>query len=307
MILTIIVGILFGFSLAALIWAFSDEDVAPLRRPAGIATFVFLVLTILSTGFRIIPAGNVGVVTRFGEVQDRILHPGLQFVMPVAEGIVEVTTRVRGVGFENLGAASSEYQDVFLTGTLNIHVEAEGAGDLFQRVGLDYVDKLVNPFFAQIVKEIVPQYDIDEILIKREEIRRLTVESLNEKLNPYNIVVDDVALAQISFSEAYTTAIEDKQVQEQRVLTERQILEQRRTQAEQNVVTAQGEADAAVARAEGEAEANRLLTESLSDILVQYVAIQQLNDNIEVILLPSDNGFILNLENLTQQAEEDQP
>lgn len=307
MILTIVFGVLFlivgGLWIASILARDETGELAGIRRAGGIATIVLLFLTILSTGLRIIPAGYVGVVTFWGEVEDRTLQPGLQFVIPIAEGIVEVETRVHGIHFENIGAASLEYQDVFLTGTLNIHVDSEGAQDLYQRVGLDYADKLVNPFFNDIIKEVVPTYKIGDILANRANIRAQTVVLLNTKLAPYHIIVDDVAIANISFSEVYTHAIEEKQVQQQRVQTEQQILEQRRIQAQQAVAVAEGEAEAAVARALGEAEANRLLTESLSDILVQYVAIQKLSDKIEVILLPSDNGFILNLDNLRPQQQ----
>lgn len=303
MILTGILAVLFLASVAMWVWSKSDPDIGGYQKQSGWAAVVFFVLVIASTGFRIIPAGYVGVVTWFGEVENRTLEPGLQFITPIAEGVVEVETRVHGIHFENQGAASREYQDVFLTGTLNIHVDSDGAQDLYQRVGLDYADKLVNPFFSDIIKEVIPQYGIGEILQKRGEIRSRTVDTLNAKLNPYHITVDDVAIANISFSEAYTKAIEDKQVQEQRVLTEKQILEQRRITAQQQVVEAQGQAQAAIEKAKGDAEANRLLTESLSDILVQYVAIQKLNPNVRLVILPSDNGFILNLEDLQKEPQ----
>ena len=270
----------------------------PSGRPFWIGAAVLGIAAVLSMGFRIIPAGHVGVVTWFGEVENRTLQPGAQFVVPIAENIVEVDTRVRGVYFDQLAAASEEYQDVFITGTLNIHIDSTGAEDLYQRVGLDYQTKLVEPFLATTVKEIVPEYQIDEILLRREEIRQRVVEKLGDKLDDYHIIVDDIAMTQISFSEAYTNAIEEKQVQEQRVLTEQQILEQRRIQAEQQIVQAEGEAQSAIERATGEAEANRLLSESLSDPLITYTSIQRLNDNINIVMVPADGGFILDVGNL---------
>jgi prohibitin 2 len=296
LILTVVVG-----AVAAWLSLSQDPDLqtAP-KKPAWIGFFVLLALTILSLGFRIIPAGYIGVVTWFGEVEDRSLQPGAAFVVPIAESIVEVETRVHGLHFENISAASEEYQDVFLTGTLNIHVDSEGAQDLYQRVGLDYNDKIVNPFFADIIKEIVPTYPIADILANRSEIRSRTVDLLNEKLNPYHITVDDVAIANIGFSDAYTTAIEEKQVQQQRVATERQILEQKRIQADQAVADAEGQAEAAIEIARGEAEANRLLTESLSEELIRYTAITTLSDKISIALVPSDGGLILDVGSLGQ-------
>lgn len=303
MILTLILLVLTLLVLAGAIFLTftTDPDLegAP-KKPAWLAFAVLLVLTVLTTGFRIIPAGHVGVVTWLGEVENRTLQPGPQFVVPIFQSIIEVETRVRAIPFENLAAASEEYQDVLVTGVLNIHIDNTGVNDLYQRVGLDYQDKIVVPFFSQILKEIMPEYPIDQILLKREEIRQRVVESLNAKVNEYSIIIDDVALAQIAFSDAYTNAIEDKQVQEQRVLTERQILEQRRIQAEQRVVQAEGEAQARIAEAEGEAEANRVLTESLSDELIRYTGITRLSDKINIALVPSDGGLILDVGGLVQ-------
>lgn len=302
MILTVILAILTILVLVgSLFLTFTeDPDLAGVsKKPAWSAFALLLVLTVLTTGFRIIPAGHVGVVTWLGEVEDRTLQPGAQFVVPIFESITEVETRVRAIPFENLAAASEEYQDVLVTGALNIHINNSGVNDLYQRVGLDYESKIVVPFFAQILKEIMPEYPIDEVLLKREEIRTRVVEALNEKVNEYAIIVDDVALTQITFSEAYTAAIEDKQVQEQRVLTEQQILEQRRIQAEQEIVRAEGEAQAQIERARGEAEANRLLTESLSEELIRYTGITQLSDKINIALVPSDGGLILDVGGLT--------
>lgn len=306
MILTLFLLIVTALILVGALWLTlsEDPDIKEVNtRPAWIAFGVFAILTIASTGFRIVPAGSVGVVTWLGEVEDRTLQPGATFVVPIFESVTEVETRVRGIAFENLGAASSEYQDVFMTGILNIHIDNSGVGDLYQRVGLDYTDKIVVPLFTTTLKEIVPEYDIDEILLVREEIRRRTVETLNDRLSEYHIIVDDVSLTQIGFSVAYTSAIEDKQVQEQRVLTERQILEQRRIQAEQEVVKAEGEADAAIERARGEAEANRLLTASLSEDLIRYIGVTQLSDNINIALVPSDNGLILDIGGLETPTE----
>lgn len=303
MILTLILAILtiLVFAGAFYLTVSDDPELESVPRgPAWIAFMVLLLLALVSTGFRIIPAGHVGVVTWLGEVEDRTLQPGAQFVVPIFENIIEVETRVRAIPFENLAAASEEYQDVLVTGVLNIHINNSGVNDLYQRVGLDYQEKIVVPFFAQILKEIMPEYPIDEILLKREEIRQRVVERLNAKVNEYSIIIDDVALAQIAFSEAYTNAIEEKQVQEQRVLTERQILEQRRIQAEQEIVRAEGEAQARVERAQGEAEANRLLTESLSEELIRYTGITQLSDKINIALVPSDGGLILDVGGLTQ-------
>ena len=76
---------------------------------------------------------------------------------------------------------------------------------------------------------------------------------------------------------------------------EQQILEQKRIQAQQVVVTAQGAADANRETAAGQADANRSINESITDELIQWQAIQKLNPNVNVMVVPDDGNFIFSL------------
>jgi regulator of protease activity HflC (stomatin/prohibitin superfamily) len=304
------VSLLFFIGAVALfIWSLDRRAGPGVLAATGILAAVAF-LTLLGSFFvHPIPAGYVGVVTSFGKVQPETLKPGLNFVAPIVNSVTAVDTRVRGIPFgaddpntqvvERFGAASREYQDVWLQGTLNVHVDQQKAVDLYQNVGLDYDTKLVMPFFATAIKEVVPQYAIGDVLANREKIRQQAVDKLQSKLASYGLIVDDVAIANIDFSEQYKAAIEAKQVAEQQVQTETQILRQREIQADQARAVAQGAADAAVINATGQSEANRLLQQSLSDELIRYTLIQKLGPSINTIILPDGQSFILDPKALT--------
>lgn len=279
------------------VWGKLEASQSPgVLSPMGI--LIGILGMVLSLGVTQIEAGHVGVITSFGKVQADELPPGLHYVVPLVNNVSSIDTRVKSVRFEGYTAASLEQQDLFLNATLNYHVDGTKASEIVQNIGLDFEEKIIKPRFLDIPKSVTDDYRTAVVLNSRDEIREKSIELLSNALAPYGIIVDNIALENFSYSQEYNAAIEQRAVAEQQVQRERQVLEQRRIQAEQNVVQAEGEAQAAVARAEGEAEANRLLTESLSDILVQYVGIQKLNPNVRLVLLPSDNGFILNLENL---------
>lgn len=261
----------------------------------GVVVLVLLgVLGILS--FHPIDAGHVGVVTSFGKVQSDTLKPGSNLLFPIVYGVTDVDTRVRGLDFKGdnrLAAASKEYQDVLVEGTLNIHVDPNAAVQLYQNVGLDYDSKLVAPFLANSLKEVTVQYAIGDVLANRQQIREKTVTILSAKLAPYGIVVDDFAMSNIDFSEQYKQAIEAKQVAEQGVLTQQQLLAQEKIKADQVRTVAQGAADAVVIAAKAQAQANDLLQQSLSPELIQYTLIQKLAPTIQTLILPSGQNFIL--------------
>ena len=254
---------------------------------------VFLLLTFLSS-VKFVGPGEIGIATNFGRVDTDERGSGVNLVVPFFTDVIAMDGRVQGIPFDKLGAASKEYQDVFLTGVLNVHVAFDKAAELYRDVGLDYKEKLIIPFYANSVKEVVPQYAIGEVLPKREEIRKKTVDILQTKLAPYGIVVDDVALSQIDFNEQYNAAIQDKQVQELKVQTERNILEQKRIQKDQAIVQAEAEAAAAVKRAEGEAQANKLIAASLTEEVLRSRYIDKLTGDIKVIMVPSDSNMFFN-------------
>ncbi|TME10106.1 MAG: prohibitin family protein [Chloroflexi bacterium] len=241
-------------------------------------------------------------VTNFGQVQTVTLEPGLHFVIPIYQRVTNVDTRVQPHEFQEIDAASRELQTVKLTGVMNYHIDGQFASDLFQRVGTDFAAKIIDPAFNDFIKTVVPDYSVNDILAKRDEIRSLAKAQLAGNLQQYHIIVDDIYIANIAFSDAFQQAIEAKQVAQQQVQTEQQILAQKQIQAQQAVAAAKGQADATVTLAEGQSKANGLLNASLTDQILQYQYIQKLTDKITVMLLPSGNQTIFDLKSLLGQT-----
>ena len=284
---------------------------------AGVGTVIggLILIVGISGPFVEVPAGNVGVVTNFGSVQPGTLEPGLHIVIPIVQHVAIIDTRVRPHEFQEIDAASAEYQTVRLTGVMNYHVDGQYASDLYQRVGVDFASKVIDPAFNDFIKTVVPEYKVDQILGARDEIRSKAKEALAANLSQYHIIVDDIYIANISFSVEFQQAIEAKQVAQQQVQTESQILAQKKIQADQAVAQAQGQADsnvklaegqaaATIALAQGQATANQTLAASLSDQILQYQYIQKLTDKITVMLLPSGNASIFDLKGLLGQSSQ---
>ena len=148
------------------------EYKTPKPRTIGIFILLFLVLIVLWGTFVIIPAGHRGVCLWWGSVEKRIMGEGLNFKVPIAERVIKVDVKVQPHPFKEIDASSKEYQIVKMTGMMNFHIDPAYVNDLYQKVGLDFADKVIDPAFNDFVKEVVPTYPIGEILPKREEIRQ---------------------------------------------------------------------------------------------------------------------------------------
>jgi len=264
-------------------------DFAEFKRPRpraiGMLILLIIFLIIVWGTFVIVPAGHRGVALWWGSVEKRIMGEGLNFKVPIAETVIKVDVKVQPHPFKEIDASSKEYQNVKMTGMMNFHIDPSFVNDLYQKVGLDFADKVIDPAFNDFVKEVVPTYPIGEILPKREEIRKRAMTKLGDNLARYHIIVDDIYFANIRFSPEYEGAVEAKQVAQQQVETQKQVLAQREIEAQQKVATAKGEAESILVVAQGQAKANDALSRSISPILVQYKGIEKWNG-----ILPQVSG-----------------
>jgi regulator of protease activity HflC (stomatin/prohibitin superfamily) len=257
-------------------------------RNIGLIGVLFILFIILWGSYVIVPAGSRGVVLWLGRVEQRIMNEGLNFKVPLTESVIKVDVRVQPHPFREIDASSKEYQIVKMTGMMNFHIDPAFVNDLYQKVGLDFAEKVIDPAFNDFVKEVVPMYPIGEILPKREEIRQTAMKKLGDNLAKYHIMVDDIYFANIRFSPEYEKAIEAKQVAQQQVETQKQILAQREIEAQQKVATAKGEAESILVVAQEQAKANEVLSRAITPILVSYKSIERWNG-----VLPQVSGGVI--------------
>lgn len=192
-----------------------------------------------------------------------------------------------------LDAFSSESQDVFIAAVVNLRVDPRDVQELARTVGANYVERLVLPRLNQIVKDTTVIYKSVEVAPNREAIRQAVRQQLGEELAENSINVADLLITNIDFRPEFKAAIEEKVKAEQDALTEQNKVQISRAQAEQRAATAQGEADRLRIEAQGQADANRLISESLTPLLIQFQALQKLADNVQIALIPSGTGLII--------------
>lgn len=200
-----------------------------------------------------------------------------------------------------IDAGDSEQQDVYITPKMNIQVAPENVQALVARVGTEYVDKVVRPLMLTTIKAVTVEHTATDIHVKRTLIEQEVQARVSKELASYSIVVTRVTFENIDFSDSYNKSIELKVAQNQKALEEENKIATIIAQAKQAEEAAKGRASAAIADAIGQAEANRLLSQSLTPNLIQWQAIQKLQDNINIALVPSNGGLILDVGGLGLQ------
>lgn len=259
----------------------SDKSFSIAIRIGSVILFVlfFSVFTVVRS-FHSVPAGSVGVVYQFGNIVDQT-EAGLVTTAPW-QNLKKANVQVQRAEFTELDSFSEETQDVFIVATVNYRVDPKDIQDLYRNVGPDYFNKLVPNRVNQIFKDETVKYKAVNIAPNRETIRISVRDKLGEELGKFSIFVEDLLIDNIKFSPEFTKAIEGKQIATQDAQT-----------AQNRVKEAQFKADQVIKAAQGEAQAYRLKQKTLTPLLVQQNAIDKLNPNVNVILLPSDSNFLL--------------
>jgi len=258
------------------------------------AIVLWLLWAGIHTGFastKQVEAGHVAIVYQFGEIVSQ-KGEGLQFIAPW-QSIRTESIRVQRAKFENINAFSQETQDVFIVATVNFSVSPSAVQNLYRTVGPNWFDTLVEPRVNNFFKEEVVKFETVDVAPNREIIRTAVKERLGADLEQYSVTVNDLLIDDIDFQAEFKAAIEQKQIATQDALREQERIEQRKAEAQQAIEVANGEAEAIKIRAEGQAEANRLISQSLTNEVIQFTAVQNLSDNIEIALIPSGAGLLL--------------
>lgn len=227
------------------------------------------------SSFTIVGAGERGVITRLGKVQDRILDEGFHLKTPFIERVIhiDVTTQKAETDAD---AASRDLQSVDTTIALNYAVNPDSVNLLYQEYRRDYVSRLISPAIQEAVKAGTAQFSAEELITKRSEVRDAIKSDLDSRLQPEGINVQSFSIVNFTFSKAFDDAIESKQVAEQKAL-----------QAERDLQRIEIEAKQRIAQAEAEAEAIRITAQALSQNadLVELEAVKKWNG-----VLPSYTG-----------------
>lgn len=210
----------------------------------------------------------------FGKVQDQVLGEGLHFILPLANTVEKLSIRVQKQDI-SAEASSKDLQEVFSDVSLNWHILSDKANLIYQRIGnIDQVvESIINPAVEEILKAVMAKYTAEGIIIQREQLKAEIDDLLNQRLNSYQIAVDDISLLHFHFSKKFRDAVEAKQVAEQ---------EAKKT--EFFAKKAIKEAEIRVNLAKGEAEAQRLLKDNLTPELLQKEFIDKWNGNLPLIV-----------------------
>lgn len=231
-----------------------------------VAGFLFILgISALISSATIIDAGEQGVVLRYGKIRGETLDSGFHWVAPFVDKVRKFSIREEKIE-AGATAASRDLQAVNANVAINLRLDAENVNNLYQEIGIDWKERVVDPAVQETVKAVSAQFTAEELITRRPEVASKITESLVKRLEGKYINILSVAITNFNFSNEFNAAIEAKQVAQQQVAKSQQDLERVKVEAEQKV-----------AQARAEAESQRLQSQTITAEVLQLRFIEKWN------------------------------
>ena len=265
--------------------AFSGKSA---KKGVKIGIVAALAIIVILNCFTIVEAGHTGVVVTLGKVKEGVLQEGIHFKIPFVQQIVKIDNRIVKLEVET-EAFSKDLQTVETVLAINYRVDTSKSYSIYKNIGANYETVLVTPAVNEVLKAITAKYTAEESVTNRVLISDGLVSGLNDKLNEIGLYVTDVNIINFEFSEAFITAIEEKQVAQQKLLKSE-------TEKQTAIINAQANAETVRINAEAQAQANKILNESLSDRVIEYNKVQKWNGILPKVT--GNGGSLINFDSL---------
>lgn len=308
-----ILAVVLGIVVSVVITRINDDD-KKVIYPAYIGCALAIVILIVSC-FAIVPTGNTGILTTFGKVEDKTLQAGVNFIAPW-QNVIIMDNRTQKVQIQT-SAFSSDIQQVDLILSINYCIDQETAQILYKTVGTSYYENVMYPRIVENTKAVFSQYSAENLISKRETLSDSILQETAADMKQYGIVVISISVEDIDFTDAFTNAVEAKQVAAQNKLTaetqQAQQTMEEEARAKRSVIAANAEAEKAIIAANAdlevvqiqaeaslfagqrEAEMNQRISEALTQDLIKYYWIKQWNGELPSTVLGESMSYMVDL------------
>lgn len=281
------------------------------------ASVALSVVLIAASCIATVPTGYTGILTTFGKVEDRTIPSGVSLIAPWQK-VIRMDNRTQKVQIQT-SAFSSDIQQVDVMLSVNYCIDQETAQILYRTVGTGYYDNIMFPRIQENLKAVFSQYSAENLIAKRDTLSDSIAETTASDMKNYGITIVSIAIEDIDFTDAFTNAVEAKQVAAQNKLTAeteqaqktmeeeaaaRRAVIAANAEAEKSIIAANADlevvkvqAEAALYAGEKEAEMNKRISESLAGDIIQYYWIKQWNGVLPSTVLGSEASYMIDLTN----------
>ena len=243
-----------------------------------------ILIVFIAKSTETIKSGQAGVLYKtFGGgvvVDEPAMGEGFHFVAPWNDMIVQ-KVRQQSIS-DQMNVLSLNGLEVRVDGTVWFRPDYENLGKLIKTKGVNYISDILDPAINAAARSIVGRYTPEQLYSsKRDVIEQEILEDAQAELKDQYIIIERVLVEDVQLPNTIKDAIERKLKQEQEALEYQFRIEKAEKEAQRQRIEAQGKADA-----------NRILSASLTDKILQDKGIEATNKlaestNSKVVIIGS--------------------
>jgi regulator of protease activity HflC (stomatin/prohibitin superfamily) len=246
----------------------------------------------MSSMFKQIDAGKVGVQSLYGNVQPDILESGLHVINPLLD-ITDFDIQTQNYtmsaiheegakeGDDAIRVLSNDGLEVVIDLTVLYRVSPNESPKIFKQIGVDYIDKIVRPVTRTRIRDNAVYYDAVALYsTKRNEFQQRIYKSIEDDFKTRGLVLEQLLIRNINLPASVKLSIESKINAEQDAQKMTFVLQKEKQEAERKRVEAQGIADY-----------QRIISLGLTDKQLQY---EQIKAQKELAASPNSKIIFMN-------------
>ena len=286
---TVIIGVIL-FLIGA---TFSNNPtLSKFARPFKVGAVIAIVIGLMSSMFKQIDAGKVGVQSLYGNVQPDILESGLHVINPLLD-ITDFDIQTQNYtmsaiheegakeGDDAIRVLSNDGLEVIIDLTVLYRVSPNESPKIFKQIGVDYIDKIVRPVTRTRIRDNAVYYDAVALYsTKRNEFQQRIYKSIEDDFKTRGLVLEQLLIRNINLPASVKLSIESKINAEQDAQKMTFVLQKEKQEAERKRVEAQGIADY-----------QRIISLGLTDKQLQY---EQIKAQKELAASPNSKIIFMN-------------
>lgn len=255
---------------------------------------IVIVFVLIAKSVVTIDAGHAGVLYRLNGGVDPNSEPlgeGINFVAPW-NNVIEYEVRQQEIP-ERMSVLSSNGLDIKLDASVLYQPDLSNLARLHKEKGKNYLSRVLQPAIRSAARSVVGRYTPEQLYSsKRDAIQEEIFLETKKIVEAQYIQLNSILIRDVTLPPTIKEAIERKLKQEQESL-----------EYEFRLVTASKEAEKQRIEAQGKADANKILSASLTDKILQDKGIEATmklseSPNSKVIVIGSgDSGLPIILGN----------
>lgn len=210
-----------------------------LMRLIGLGILAFILVILLFSSVTRVGTGHVGVLTLFGKVTGETLGEGIHLINPLKTNN-EMSVQTQTLK-ESASVPSSEGLMMSLDTSLIYHLNPDRAADVFQHIGADYENVVVEPTLRSAIRESTASHTANALYTgEREMVAKQILDQITQQLKQRGLTVENVLLRDIQLPATLKASIEAKQQAEQEALAMSFRLQKETQEAQRKRIEAQG-------------------------------------------------------------------